>query len=173
MALEVFGQLGRMPDVVFVPTGDGVILGGVYKGFEDLIQLGLAEKMPTICAVQAAGSNAIVRALETGGFGDPVAGETVADSISVGVPANGLGAVRKLRAHSGRGVQVSDAEILDAQHLLSRETGLFAEPAAASSLAGLIKISDTLDSDAVVVLLITGTGLKDIDSATARVEMPL
>ena len=102
VALEVFAQLGRMPDAVFVPTGDGVILGGVFKGFEDLIQLGLANAMPTIYAVQAAGSNAICRALPFGTFEDPIPGNTIADSISVGVPANGLSAVKKLKRYAGQ-----------------------------------------------------------------------
>ncbi|MBU8912491.1 MAG: threonine synthase [Spirochaetales bacterium] len=172
VALEVFAQLGRMPDAVFVPTGDGVILGGVFKGFEDLIRLGLADTMPTIYAVQAEGSNAICRALARGEFDDPVPGNTIADSISVGVPANGRSAVKKLARHGGHCVEVSDAEILDAQQMLSSQSGLFAEPAAASSVAGLLRVSDTLPRDAVTVLLITGTGLKDIEAATDRVGIP-
>ncbi len=172
VALEIFAQLGRMPDAVFVPTGDGAILGGVFKGFEDLIQLGLAGAMPTICAVQAEGSNAIYRALARGKFDDPIPANTIADSISVGVPANGRSVVKKLTQYGGHCVEISDAEILDAQHMLSAQSGLFAEPAAASSLAGLLRASDTVPQDAVTVLLITGTGLKDIDAATGRVRIP-
>ncbi len=172
VALEVFAQLGRVPDAIFVPTGDGVILGGVFKGFEDLIQLGLADTMPTIYAVQAGGSNAICRALARGEFDDPIPGNTLADSISVGVPANGRSAVKKLAHYEGHCIEVADEEILDAQQMLSAQSGLFAEPAAASSLAGLLRVSDTMQQDAVTVLLITGTGLKDIDSATRRVRIP-
>ncbi len=172
VALEVFAQLGRMPEAVFVPTGDGVILGGVFKGFEDLIQFGLADTMPTIYAVQAERSNAICRALARGKFDDPVPGDTIADSISVGIPANGRSVVKKLAQYGGSCIQVSDAEILDAQQMLSAQSGLFAEPAAASSVAGLLRISGTLPQDAVTVLLITGTGLKDIEAASGRVEIP-
>ena len=172
VALELFAQLGRMPDAVFVPTGDGVILGGVFKGFEDLIQLGLADTMPTLYAVQAEGSNAICRAVSRGKFEDPIPGNTLADSISVGVPANGRAVMKKLARYGGRCVEVSDAQILDAQQMLSAQSGLFAEPAAASSLAGLLRMSGTLSPDAVTVLLITGTGLKDIDAATRRVRIP-
>ena len=183
VALEIFAQLGGMPDAVFVPTGDGVILGGVYKGFEDLVAAGLAPKVPRVYAVQATGSNAICRALRSGDFDPPRRGETVADSISVGTPANGYGALRKLTQHGGRCIEVSDQEILDAQHELARLTGLFAEPAAAASLAGLRAVQGTavpdaavrgggapypLEPDSVVVLLVTGNGLKDVDAAARR-----
>jgi len=171
VALEIFAQLGRMPDVVLVPTGDGVILGGVFKGFEDLIELGLAGTMPTVIAVQAEGSSAISRALDSGDFADPLPGKTVADSIAVGVPANGYAATKKLARYGGRCVEISDAAILDAQRALSSQSGLFAEPAAAASLAGLLA-SDAIPSDAVTVLLITGTGLKDIEAASRLVRLP-
>jgi threonine synthase len=155
-----------------VPTGDGVILGGVYKGLEDLLALGLSDSMPTVYAVQATGSNAISRALEQGEFKPDRKIATVADSISVGVPANGYGAVRKLKQHGGRCVQVSDEQILEAQIELSRHSGLFAEPAAAASYAGLLAVREDLDLDAVTVLLVTGSGLKDIDSASRRLTLP-
>ena len=169
--LEVFDQLGRLPDAVFVPTGDGVILGGVYKGCEDLVALGLADRVPVIYAVQASGSNAISRALGDGEFGDPVPAHTLADSIAVRIPANGYGAVRALRAHGGRCVEVTDEAILAAQHELAATAGLFAEPAAAASWAGLRAVEETLDPGAVTVVLVTGTGLKDIDSAARGVEL--
>ncbi len=165
-SLEIFNQLGgKMPDYVFVPVGDGVILGGVYKGFEDLIQLGLTDRIPVIYAVQAEGSSAISRAKERGDFESPVKSTTLADSISVEVPANGYYALKKLNRHGGKCLIVSDSEILKAQKELSATTGLFAEPAAAASLAGFLKEKDKLRSDATVVLMITGTGLKDIESA--------
>ncbi|MFW5786517.1 MAG: threonine synthase, partial [bacterium] len=66
-ALEIFAQLGRMPDHVFVPVGDGVILCGIYKGFRDLVKLGFARTVPTVWAVQAEGSSAISRAVAAGG----------------------------------------------------------------------------------------------------------
>lgn len=171
--LEVYGQLGRMPDAVFVPTGDGVILGGVYKGCEDLVQLGLADAVPKVYAIQAEGSNAISRALRDGFFA-PVGhrAPTLADSIAVRAPANGHGAVRRLVQHGGECVEVSDEAILAAQRELSSRTGLFAEPAAAAPLAGLHAVRETTGSDAVVVLLITGTGLKDVESAARGLPLP-
>ena len=170
-ALEIFLQYG-IPDYVFVPTGDGVILSGVYKGFEDIKALGLSDSMPCIVAVQAEGSNAIHRCLEKGAFGPPVPSDTCADSIAVDIPRGGTLAVRKLKKHGGTSVCVSDVAILDAQKLLAAYEGVFAEPAAAASLAGFIAMKSELPADAKTVLLITGSGLKDIESAKKALERP-
>jgi threonine synthase len=164
VALEIFGQLGEAPDAVFVPVGDGVILGGVYKGFEDLKKLGLIDKIPKIYAAQAEGSAAIHHALREGNW-KPVQASTVADSIAVDMPKNGYEAVRKMRKYNGETVLVSDKEILLAQRELSSLTGLFAEPAAAAAYAGFREMRDHLSKEAEIVLLITGSGLKDIESA--------
>jgi threonine synthase len=155
----------KEPDEVFVPTGDGVIIAGVYKGFEDLIKLGRITRMPRVWACQAEGSRAIAQALEEGGFGRPVSSSTVADSISVDVPRNGAHALAKLKRHGGRAVVVSDREILEAQALLASRAGLFAEPSSSAALAGFMKARGEIPRDATVVLLITGSGLKDIKSA--------
>ena len=172
VSLEIFKQLGSLvPDYVFVPTGDGVIVSGVYKGFEDLVTLGPAERMPTVVAVQAEGSSSIARALATGSFGVPVPSDTLADSISVDVPRGGLFALGRLQRHGGRVVVVSDREILTAQRELASRCGLFAEPAAAASYAGLLRIADEVPRESTVVLLITGSGLKDIDSAKRGVSL--
>ncbi|MCK5879338.1 MAG: threonine synthase [Holophagae bacterium] len=171
-ALEIFFQLGHMPETVFVPVGDGVIISGIFKGFYDLIQLGLADRMPTIVAVQAEGSSAICRALETGGFSEPVSSATVADSISVDVPRNGFHALANLQRFHGKCLTVSDDEILEAQKHLSSTAGFFAEPAAAASFAGFMKLKGELDSSADTVILSTGNGLKDIVSARKAVTVP-
>ncbi|MFA6366681.1 MAG: pyridoxal-phosphate dependent enzyme, partial [Candidatus Hydrogenedentales bacterium] len=118
------------PDHVFVPTGDGVILAGVIKGFEDLLRLGLTAKMPTFWTAQAEGSSAIARALATGDFEERPS-DTLADSISVDVPRNGSFVLAKLRKYGGKGVTVTDEEILAAQRRLSSMSGLFAEPSSA------------------------------------------
>lgn len=172
VSLEIFRQLGdRVPDYVFVSTGDGVILSGVYRGFEDLVTAGLADRMPTMVAVQAEGSCAITRALRDGGFTAPVPSRTVADSISVDVPAAGYFAADRLRRHEGRAVTVTDDAILAAQTELASGSGLFAEPAAAAAWAGVAALRGELDADATVVVLITGSGLKDIDSAKRAVGL--
>jgi threonine synthase len=169
-ALEIFFQLGRVPDQVYVPTGDGVIISGVCKGFEDLLKAGMSSRMPRIIAAQAEGSSAIARALEKGDFGDPVSSTTLADSISVDVPRGGYYAVKKLKQHGGGAVIVSDDDILEAQYELASLSGLFAEPAAAAAYAGFLRERERISSDETVVILITGSGLKDIDAAARRFE---
>jgi len=158
------------PDHVFVPTGDGVILAGVIRGFEDLLRLGWIEKMPTVWAAQAEGSSAIARALSTGKF-EPRSSSTIADSIAVDVPRNGYFALEKLRRYGGRAVTVSDSEILRAQVYLSRASGLFAEPSSACAFAGFLKVRTEIDSKARIVVMITGSGLKDIQNAAMAVGL--
>ncbi len=171
VSLEIYHQLEKVPDYVFVPTGDAVILGGVYKGFRDLLKLGIIKNIPTIVVVQAEGSNAIAQAFEGGNF-LPIDAKTVADSISVGIPRNGYYALKQLKQYHGKCVTVSDEAILAAQKELSAKAGLFVEPAAAASYAGFLKMQDEIDKDAIVVLLVTGNGLKDIDSAMIKIDFP-
>lgn len=153
------------PDHVFVPVGDGVIIAGVYKGFEDLLRLGRIDRIPTIWACQAEGSSAIARALKQGSFGKPVASDTSADSISVDVPRNGAYSLAKLKKYSGRAVVVSDAQIMEAQRELASRSGCFAEPSSSAAWAGFRKASSEIPNDATVVVMITGSGLKDIAGA--------
>ncbi len=160
------------PDHVFVPTGDGVIIAGVIRGFEDLVKLGWIERMPTVWAAQAEGSCAIARALETGIF-EPRPSSTIADSISVDIPRNGYFALDRLRRHSGRAVVVSDGEILAAQRRLSRSSGLFAEPSSACAFAGFLKVKEQLAPGTRVVVMLTGSGLKDIKSAAKAVGLTI
>lgn len=171
-ALEIWRDLEGLPDVLYVSAGDGCILGGLYKGFRDLMELGLTDRIPTLVAVQAAGSSAIARALETGAFGDPVSSRTIADSISVDVPRNGHHAWMNLKKHDGRCIVVSDDMILETQSRLSASTGLFAEPAAAAAFAGLLADRSSLSRSDRVVVLSTGSGLKDITAARKFVTIP-
>lgn len=170
-ALEVFTTMKRAPDYVFVPVGDGVILGGLYRGFIDLYEKGYTDKIPVIHSVQAEGSCAINRALEEGDFREPVPSDTIADSISVDIPRNGYYAVKMLKKYDGRGVTVSDSEILEAQKMLASKAGLFAEPSSASVLAGLLKVRETITDDAYTALVVTGSGLKDIDGAMRALDI--
>jgi threonine synthase len=153
------------PDHVFVAVGDGVIIAGLYKGFEDLVRLGRIQKVPTIWACQAQGSSAIARALATGRFGAPVASDTVADSISVDVPRNGSHALKKLQRYAGKAVVVSDKEILEAQKELATMAGLFSEPSSSAAWAGFKKAAGSLRPDETIVVMLTGSGLKDITGA--------
>ena len=171
VSLELFRQLKLVPDYVFIPAGDGCILGGAAKGFRDLVRLGITDRVPTLVAVQASGSDALAQAFESGVF-TPRPGRTVADSISVAVPRNGFHALKQLNDLRGRVITVSDQEIISAQARLARTTGLFTEPAGAAALAGLLKLSPELDPETTVVVLATGNGLKDIDAAVQGVELP-
>ncbi len=169
VGLEIAEQLNwQVPDTVLVPTGDGCIISGVYRGFEDFYRLGMIDRIPRLVAVQAEGSPAIVRALEGDGVVRPCPAHTIADGISVGLPRNGAMAVQHIRASGGFGITVSDTQILAAQKELARLTGVFAEPSGAASYAGLLR---TLEEGKIareerVVLLVTGSGLKSIDAIT-------
>lgn len=176
-ALEIARDLTpEAPDVVVVPTGDGVIVAGVAKGFADLVAGGLLRRAPRLIAVQPEGSGAIVRALRA--RAERVAtwpgAASVADSLVVATPRNGPLALRAVRDSGGAGVLVSDDAILDAQALLARSAGVFAEPAGAAALAGLLAARDEglAAADERIVLLVTGTGLKDVAAAARRAVVP-
>src|SRR5512141_2920108 len=129
----------KSPLSVFIPVGDGNIISGIHKGFKDLLQLGWLERMPRLIGVQAEGSAAIANAFraETEKI-TPVAATTIADSISVDLPRDGVRAVRAARETGGTYVTVSDAEILKAIAELGKQ-GIFAEPAGATAYAGLVR----------------------------------
>lgn len=176
-ALEITAQLmPENPDVVIVPTGDGVILSGLAKGFADLLTGGLISHIPRLLAVQPSGSAAIVTAARSGADTiEPVPdAASVADSLTVQVPRNALLCLRRIHGSKGTGVTVTDDAILAAIGRLARHTGVFAEPAGAAALAGLEQaLSEGLvDRDERVVLLVTGSGLKDVPSARRAVEIP-
>jgi len=171
VALEIFRQLKRSPDCIFVSAGDGCITSGVYKGFRDLRQLGLTDTVPKVFAVQATGSDALLRAFRHGKFaGAP--SRTVADSICVDVPRNGVHALAQLKTYGGRVLAVSDEAILDAQARLARSAGLFTEPAGAAAFAGFLAVRGELPAESVVVILATGNGLKDSDAAGKGIRIP-
>lgn len=173
VALEIAEQLGGAPDKVLVSVGDGCILSGVYKGFYDLWQLGLIEKVPQMIAVQAEGSRAIADALARPDHKiEPVETTTLADSISVSLPRNGAMAFRHIQDSGGFAVTCSDEEILAGMRLLAQKTGIFAEPSAAIVASALLKLQQTgkLDPVEKIVALITGNGLKDTDSAMRSAE---
>jgi threonine synthase len=167
VSFEICEQMGwRVPDLVVVPVGDGNIISGVWKGFEDFHRIGFIDRLPRLLAVQAEGSAAIVRALAGDGTIRPVSGETVADSISVSLPRDGVAAVQAVRGSGGFGVTVSDDEILAAIIEVARGAGVFGEPAGVASYAGLKKAvaQGKVDPSWTIVVLITGSGLKDIAS---------
>jgi len=173
VSLEIFNQLDRSaPDMVFVPVGDGVIYAGVYKGFADLYIAGLIGKMPQIVGVQASGSNAIAKAFQSGKMLNIEKTTTTADSIAVASPANGRMAVKFMRACHGWATEVSEAEILQAQLQLCKDAGVFVEPAAAAAWAGFLKDRDKLEQSQKIIILLTGSGFKDLSTVEKAVVIP-
>lgn len=164
--LEIFSENKyKVPDVVLVPVGDGVIISGVFKAFYDLKESGLIEKLPRLVCVQAESSNAIHNFIQTGIYKNASNPKTIADSISVSIPSNAYLAKRAVELSKGFSITVSDEEILNAQKILASKTGIFAEPSSSASVAALLKLknSELLDKKEQIVLLITGNGLKNID----------
>ena len=163
------------PDCVFVSVGDGNIIGGVHKGFKELHALGWTRRVPRMMGVQAAGSAAIYNAFaaQTNEIGS-VHAQTVADSIATDWPADGLHGLQAATQSGGAYLTVTDAEILAAIPELARLTGVFAEPSCAAAYAGLLKAarSGLVAPHERVVLLITGSGLKDVAAAMRTVGTP-
>ncbi len=179
-SFEIWEQLGQVPDRVVVPTGDGNILSGVWKGWRDLHAAGLIDRLPKIDCVQSEGSAAICHTVERLREGasdtdwrsvdvDGVAANTVADSISVDQPRDGLAAVKAVIESGGEAATVTDEKILAAIVELASKTGVFAEPAAAAPWAAVKQLASSgrIDKDETVVLLITGNGLKDVAAVPA------
>ena len=163
-AFDIFiNTKGNIPDVIYIPVGDGVIISGIYKGFSELNKLGLINKIPRLIAVQAEGSSAVVDYIGNNRFEYKPA-STIADSISAGAPRNLFLAAMSVRETGGEGIKVSDQEILAAQKELAERFGILVEPSCAASFAGFSKNNNLLNGSERVMLLLTGSGLKDFNS---------
>jgi threonine synthase len=173
-SLEVFEQLGyRVPDWVVVSVGDGCIISGQWKAFWELKMLGETAAFPKMLAVQASGCRPIVDAFHASADVSPVDACTLADSIRVGRPRNWRKALRAIRESGGSAVAVTDDEIVSAMLLLGRKAGIFAEPAGAAGFAGLRKAvqEGIIAKRETVVVLVTGSGLKDPASLEGHVDV--
>ncbi|NDJ75703.1 MAG: threonine synthase [Chloroflexi bacterium] len=170
-AFEIAEQLNwQVPDVVVVSVGDGNIISGLHKGFVDLHALGWIEHVPRLVGVQAEGSAACYAVWKANGDPatmPPIDSHTVADSIAADLPRDRVKAVRAVQQTDGAFVSVPDDAILDGIPALARLSGVFAEPAAAASYAGVRAALDEghIQASDRVLLLLTGNGLKDIKSA--------
>ncbi len=156
------------PDAVFVSVGDGNIISGLHKGFRDLQELGWIDRLPRLFGIQSTGSAAIANAFRRGDETIvPVAADTLADSISVDLPRDGLRALRAATRTGGAYLTVTDAEILQALAALGRREAIFSEPAAATAYAGLQKAraAGQIGPDDSIVVMLTGSGLKDVRAA--------
>jgi threonine synthase len=176
-AYEICEQLGwNAPDRIFVSVGDGCIIGGLHKGLKDLMALGWIDKMPKLMGIQAAGSSYMYTAWKNGEdifSKPPIYPQTVADSISAGLPRDRIKALAAVKETGGAYISISDADILGAIPELARGTGVFAEPAGAASYAGFVHAVDQrlISRDEKIVILITGNGLKDVASAMKAVDL--
>ena len=176
VAHELCEQLDfKAPDFVAVSVGDGCTVAGIYKGLYDMLMVGLIEKIPRIISVQASGCCPINTAVMTGKDWEPQEENTYADSIAVGVPRNPDKAINAIKNSGGICVNVTDGEIRAAQKYLAKKAGVFGEPAGVTATAGLIKLSreGKLPKDATIVSIVTGNGLKDIESAIRSVGDPI
>lgn len=185
VSFELFEQLGnKIPDRIFIPVGDGVIISGVYKGFEDLLNLGIIDEIPTIVAVQSEESDNLTRNCKSGSSHSGKKkneieftikpSHTIADSISVDIPRNFFMTQVFIQKYGGELLCVSDQEILQASKVLSKNTGLFAEPAASAAFAGFLSYQqqNKLIDDSSNIVLLTGSGLKDSKAFSQVLEIP-
>jgi threonine synthase len=175
---EIAEQLGwRYPQHVVIPVAGGTLLPRIARAFRELKEVGLVDgPLPKIYAAQAAGSAPVVRALESGAdFPEPVKPQTIAKSIAIGNPADGFQVVKEVRASGGRGMMVTDPQILDAIQLLAETEGIFTEPAGGATLAATMALVErgAIPRNETIVTCITGNGYKTSDVLQGRTTEPV
>jgi threonine synthase len=160
VGFEICEQLSN-PDYIITPIGNGTLISATWKAMKEFETLKMLKKKPRMIGVQSSRCMPVVRAFMESSEIRPVTNpHTVAVAIECGDPIDGGRALNAIRESSGFAESVTDREILKARELLSRKEGLFAEPAGAVSLAGLIKNKDRIEKGSRVVCLVTGHGLK-------------
>lgn len=170
---EVIEQLNFTDlDYVIVSVGDGCTIAGIYKGLYDFKQLGLISRIPRIIGVQAEGCAPFYTAFMNNAELKETDELTIADSIAVGIPRNPVKGLNAIKKSNGFYMTVTDKEIINAIGLLGKTEGIFAEPAAAASIAGLIKLTNEnkFNSTDRIAVIVTGNGLKDTVSVSEQVE---
>ncbi len=167
-AYEISDVLGDAPDYLAIPVGNAGNITAYWKGFKDYYEAGNNKNLPTMLGFQAEGASPIV---QNRIFENP---ETVATAIRIGNPASWEKAVKALEESKGEIDSVTDEEILFAQRYLASKEGIFAEPASAASLAGVLKkhANGTLEKGTRIVCILTGNGLKDPDAALRQIMRP-
>jgi threonine synthase len=167
-AFEIVDELGEAPDVHCIPVGNAGNITAYWKGYLEFKAAGRSTRLPRMLGFQAAGAAPIVE-------GHPIAHpETVATAIRIGNPAGWYGATAAASESGGSITAVTDEEILEAYQFLAAEESVFCEPASAASVAGLLRIGlpEGVGSDATVVCVLTGHGLKDPDIAISQISVP-
>jgi threonine synthase len=174
---EIAEQLGwRLPQHVIIPTAGGTILPKVAKAFHELQEIGLVDgPLPKIYSAQAAGCAPVINALHRGSDDiAPVKPKTIAKSIAIGDPADGFYVLKAVRESGGWGEAATDAEIVDAIHLLARTEGIFTEPAGGTTVAVTRKLIEQgrIPRDETIVISITGNGYKTLEAVTESTARP-
>jgi len=176
-AYEIVDQLGEAPDALVIPVGNGGNNAAYWKGFSEFKAVGLSDSAPRIYGIQAEGAAPVADAFrKNANIIVPVKNpETVATAIRIGNPANWLKTINAIRGSEGDCIAIPDSEIISAQKKLAKSEGLFVEPAAAASFAGLLRLlkSGGIKNDEKIVCVATGHGLKDPDSAIKVSEKPV
>jgi threonine synthase len=173
IAYELSEQCSAMPDWLIAPVGGGGLIGALWRGFNELISLGKLEQPPAIVGVQSSLCTPLVDAIEKGlsaaqVVANPVeVGDTIAGAIADDILFDAYTALPAIRESGGRAVSITDDEMLQAEMLLARTTGIFAEPASASTIAAIGKLRDldVIGEGDSVCCIITGSGFKDMTSA--------
>jgi threonine synthase len=166
-AFEVCDVLGKAPDYLVIPVGNAGNITAYWMGFKEYHQARIIKTLPRLMGFQAAGAAPLV-------LGYPVEEpETIATAIRIGKPARGREALQAIKESKGLIDKVTDEEILNAYNLLAAKEGLFVEPASAAAVAGLMKKKrgGYLEEDTLCVVVLTGHGLKDPETATKFGEM--
>ncbi len=165
----------KLPDWVAVSVGDGCTLGGVWKGLWEMQRLGFIPRAPKILGVQAEGCKPFWHAWKHQGILEPCEANTVADSIAVGHPRNFGKGMRAVTESGGAFITVTDEEILASINVLARKAGVFGEPAGVAGVAGVrqARKDGIIAAHESVAILITGNGLKDIQSAIRAAGRPI
>ena len=166
-AFEIIEALDDAPDYHFIPVGNAGNITAYWKGYKEWFKLGKCSKLPQMMGIQAEGSAAIVK-------GEVIKNpQTIATAIRIGNPASWKKAEAARDESQGTIDMVSDEKIIEAYNLLASTEGILAEPASCATVAGLIKLKDTLKQNAKLVCILTGNGLKDPDSAIKYAKSPV
>jgi len=166
-AFEIVEALDDAPDYHFIPVGNAGNITAYWKGYKEWHVNGKCANLPKMMGIQAEGSAAIVKGHK---IENP---ETIATAIRIGNPASWKQAEAARDESGGTIDMVSDEKIIEAYRLLAASEGVLAEPASCASVAGVIKLKDTLKHGARLVCILTGNGLKDPDSAIKYASSPV
>lgn len=178
LGFEVAEQLGwQLPDHIVAPLASGSLYGKIYKGFQEFVKVGLVEdKAVRFSGAQAEGCSPIAQAFREGrDFVSPVKPNTIAKSIAIGNPADGIYALEIARKTGGNIESVTDPEIIEGMKLLAETEGIFTETAGGTTIAVLKKLVEAgkIDPDETTVVYITGNGLKTQEAVQGYIGEPL